>query len=55
MFNFPEYHVLFDGMFSTVTSSTSAYPDVWIRLVKSRNSRIQVMLDKEDDPELDDE
>ena len=42
-------------MFSTVMSSTAADPEVWIRLVTSRNSRIQVMLDQEDDPELDDE
>ena len=42
-------------MLSTVMSSTAAYPEVWIRLVTSRNSRIQVMLDQEDDPELDDE
>ena len=42
-------------MFSTVMSSTSADPEVWIRLVTSRNSRIQVMLDQEDDPDLDDE
>ena len=48
----PQYHVLFDDMFSTVMSSTAADPDVWIRLVTSRNSRIQVMLDQEDDPEF---
>ena len=42
-------------MFSTVMSSTAADPEVWIRLVTSRNSRIQVMLDQKDDPELDDE
>ena len=42
-------------MFSTVMSSTAADPEVWIRLVASRNSRIQVMLDQEDNPELDDE
>ena len=42
-------------MISTVKSSTAADPEIWIRLVTSRNSRIQVMLDQEDDPELDDE
>ena len=42
-------------MFSTVMSSTAADPEVWIRLVTARNSSIQVMLDQEDDPELDDE
>ena len=42
-------------MFSTVMSSTAADPEVWISFVKSRKSRLQVMLDQEDDPELDDE
>ena len=42
-------------MFSTVVSSTSAYTEVWIWLVTPRKSRIQVILDKEYDPELDDE
>ena len=42
----PEYHVVFDDMFSAVMSSTSADPELWIRLVTSRNSRIQVMLDQ---------
>ena len=41
-------------MFSIVMSSTDVDPEVWIRLVTSRNSRIQVMLDQEDDTELDD-
>ena len=48
----PQYHVVFDYMFSTVMSSTAADPEVCIRLVTSRNSSIQVMLDQEDDPEL---
>ena len=42
-------------MLYTVMSSTAADIYVWIRLVTSRNSSIQVMLDQEDDPELDDE
>ena len=46
----PQFHVLFDDMFSTVMSSTAADPEVWIMLVTSRNSRIQVMLDQEGDP-----
>ena len=41
----PNYHVVFDDMFYTVVSITSIYPEVWIRLVTSRNLRIQVMLD----------
>ena len=43
----PQYHILFDDMLSTVMSSTAADPEVWIRLVTSSNSRIQVMLDQE--------
>ena len=42
-------------MFSTVVSSTAANTEVWKRMVTSRNSSIQVMLDQEDDPELYDE
>ena len=51
----PQYHVVFDEMFSTVTSIAAADPKVGIRLLISRNSRIQVMLDQEYDPELYDE
>ena len=46
----PQYHVVFGEMFSTVANSTAADPEVCIRLVTPRNSRIQVMLDQEDDP-----
>ena len=42
-------------MFSTVIISTAVDPEVWIRMVTSMKSRIQVMLDQEDDPELDDD
>ena len=42
-------------MLSTVMSSTASDTEVWIRLVTPRNSRIQVMLDHEDDPYLDGE
>ena len=48
----PQYHVVFNEIFSTVASITAADPDVWIRLFILRNSRILVMLDQEDDPEL---
>ena len=51
----PQYHVVFDDMFSTVVISTTADPEVWIRLVTSSNLSIQVMLYQEDDPYLDDE
>ena len=46
----PQYHVVFDDMFSTVIISTAADTEVWIRLVTSRNSSIQFMLDQEDYP-----
>ena len=39
----PQYHVKFDDIISTVMSSTSADPEVWIRLVISRNSRTHVV------------
>ena len=42
----PRYHVVFYDMFSTVMISTAADTEVWIRLVTSSNSRIQVMLDQ---------
>ena len=29
----PQYHVIFDDTFSTVVSSTSSYPEVWISMV----------------------
>ena len=42
-------------MLSNVFSSTAADPEVWIMLVTSRNSSIQVILDQEYDPDLNDE
>ena len=42
-------------MFSTVMISTSTDPEICIRLVTPRKTRIQVMLYQEDDPELNDE
>ena len=48
----PQYYVVIGDIFSTVVSGTAADPKVWIRLVTSRNSRIQVILYHEDDPEL---
>ena len=50
-----QYHALFDGMLSTVMSTTSLGPEIWIRMVTSKKSRNWFMLDQEDDPELDDE
>ena len=36
----PQYHVVFDDMFYTLMISIAADPEFWIRLFKSRNSRI---------------
>ena len=33
----PQYHVVFDEMFSTVAINTASDPEVWIILVTSRN------------------
>ena len=51
----PRYHVVFDDMFYTVMNNTVSDLEVWIKLFISRNSRIEVMIEQEDDPELDDE
>ena len=50
-----QYRVVFDDILSTLMSSTAADPETWIRLVTERNLWIQVILDQEEDPELDDE
>ena len=42
----PQYHVLFCYIFCTVASSTAKDPEVWIRLAKSRDSIIQVMVNQ---------
>ena len=44
----PQYHVVFDDMFSTMVISTAADSEVCIRLVISRNALTQVILDQED-------
>ena len=41
-------------MFSTLVSSTDSDTEVWISMVMSKNSRIQVVLNQENDLELDD-
>ena len=45
-----QYHVVFNYMLSNLNISTAADTEVSIRLITSRNSRIQVMLDQEDYP-----
>ena len=42
-------------MFTTLVSITATDPEVWIRLVTSRNASIHVILYQEDDSELYDE
>ena len=48
-----QYHVVFDDIISTVDSSTANYTEVWISLVTSMKSIIQVMSYQEYDLELD--
>ena len=43
-----------DDIVYTVVERTAPYPELWIRLGKSRNSSIKVMLDQENDLELHD-
>ena len=50
----PQFHVVFYDMFSNVMITTAADPEFWIRLVTSSNSKIQVMIYQEDDPEFND-
>ena len=49
-----QYHVVFNDMLYNVASSTAIDPEVWMSLVTSRNSKIQAMLDQEDNKYLDD-
>ena len=49
------YHVVFDDKLSTVESSTAVDTEVWIRLVTSSKSSMQIMLDQENDPDMDNE
>ena len=42
----PQYHVVFDDMFSSMVSSTAIDTEVCIRLVTSSNSQIQVILEQ---------
>ena len=41
-----KYHIVFCDIFSTVVSSTSADAEVFINMVTSSSSRIQVILDQ---------
>ena len=49
-----QFHIVFGDMLFSVVSSTAADQEVLICMVMSTNSRVQVMLDQECDPELDD-
>ena len=47
-----QFHIIFDAVLYTVVSIIAVYQEVCIRLVMSINSRIWVMLDQGNDPEL---
>ena len=51
----PQYHVCFGYMLSTLVISTSADPEVYIRRITSKNSKIKDVLYQEDDPEFNGE
>ena len=41
-----KFHVVFDDMLDTVSSSIDTYTEAWIRTVMPRKPRIQVILDQ---------
>ena len=51
----PHFNVVLNDIMHTVVSSIDINLEFWIRIVMSINSRIQVILYQENDPELDDE
>jgi len=51
----PQYHVVYDDAFSTVLSNQDKVPELWKRLITSKEARHQVKLDPKSDPELHDE
>jgi hypothetical protein len=51
----PQFHVVFDDMFTSVHSNHDMEPDTWRQLITSPNCRLKVALDDEDNPDLSDE
>lgn len=52
----PQFHCVFDDAFTTVASPEGTISqDAWLSIITLPTARLQVQLDKEDDPELADE
>jgi hypothetical protein len=51
----PQFHVVFDDMFTSVHSNHDMEPATWRQLITSPNCRLKVVLDDEDNPDLSDE
>ena len=51
----PQFHVVYDDMFSTVHSNEGSIPEQWRKMITTPNARLQVLLDEHDDPELSNE
>ena len=52
----PQFHVVYDDLFSTVFASddTEESAELWEKLLTLPNNKLQVLLDQDDDPELED-
>jgi len=51
----PQFHLVYDDMFTTVYSDGNQAPESWTTLITTRQSRLQVQLDEDANPELADE
>jgi hypothetical protein len=45
----PQFHVVFDDMFSTVTSNENDPPEIWGRLIDCASCRLNALVDDDDD------
>jgi hypothetical protein len=51
----PQFHVVFDDMFSTVTSNETDPPEIWGRLIDCASCRLNALVDDDADVEIHDE
>ena len=54
---YPHFHVVFDDMFTTVSSTHNedVVPKIWTNMITNPNACLHVSLDKKTNPTLDDE
>ena len=50
-----QFHVVYDDMFTTVHSSVEQVSELWRNFFTLPSARLQVPLDEEDEPELQDD